>query len=231
MMIYELRTYDFSPGNLAIYLKLFEAKGLPIIRRYADLIGYWIATTGAMPRTIHLWAYESLEHRVQQRHALYADAQWIHQFIPQAFPLIARQHSQLLAPVGIPVQAAVLAAALTDKKTTGNALFELRRYGIQFGQLAAARQALQATAVVLPEQLILMGYWQAISGNLTELTQLWMYPGTSPDAPVPAALIADAGAATGATSSITDAYLAEVMPYLRSLKTEFFSPADFSPMR
>ncbi|MBI3286152.1 MAG: NIPSNAP family protein [Burkholderiales bacterium] len=218
-MIYELRTYDFAPADLAPYLKLFEAEGLPVISGYADLTGYWIADTGAMPRTVHLWAYESLEHRAQQRRALYDDARWVKDFLPRALPLIRRQHSQLLNPLSISVDS----KALAEKKTAGHALFELRRYGVKFGQMTAVQQALHASGASLLKHLNMVGYWQAITGNLSELTHLWMYR----DAPArelqQAALAADAG--------FRNEFLADVAPHFDSMSTEFFRPADFSPLR
>jgi hypothetical protein len=97
-MIYEMRTYQIHIGRLAEYLALFERDGLPIITRYARLVGFWTTETGALGSVVHIWCYDDCGHRQRQRAALYSDPEWVDGFIPRAMPLIAAMHSTLLDP-------------------------------------------------------------------------------------------------------------------------------------
>ncbi|MEO0360945.1 MAG: NIPSNAP family protein [Pseudomonadota bacterium] len=106
-MIFELRVYDLGIGRLPGYLKLFEKVGYPILSRYARPVGYWFAETGALNRIAHMWAYEDRAERAERRAALYADPDWLSDFIPYALPHLERQTNAILglergAPLGHP---------------------------------------------------------------------------------------------------------------------------------
>lgn len=90
-MIYELRTYDLGIGRLPGYLRLFETVGYDLLCRYAQPVGYWFAETGGLNRIHHMWAYASRAERAERRAALYADADWLRDFIPYALPHLERQ--------------------------------------------------------------------------------------------------------------------------------------------
>ena len=66
-MIYEMRTYQVKPGKAGEFLKMYEAKGLPIISRYASLIGCWVKESGVLNSTVFIWAYDDFAHRTSQR--------------------------------------------------------------------------------------------------------------------------------------------------------------------
>ncbi|WP_265182884.1 MULTISPECIES: NIPSNAP family protein [Pseudomonas] len=54
---------------------------------------------------MHIWAYESLDDRIERRAALYRDADWLERFIPVAFPMLVRMESKLLMPAAFsPIQ-------------------------------------------------------------------------------------------------------------------------------
>ncbi len=87
-MIYELRTYDLKIGRTNDYLAIFETRGVEIISRYAKPVGFWFngATgTGRADQVNHIWGYESVEHRMRQRAALYADPFWSRDLVPLVF--------------------------------------------------------------------------------------------------------------------------------------------------
>jgi hypothetical protein len=96
-MIYEMRTYQVQPGKAGEFLKMYEADGLPIITRYAKLVGCWTKESGVLNSTVFLWAYDDLGHRARQRAQLAQDAEWA-AFVPRMLPYLAHQESVFLAP-------------------------------------------------------------------------------------------------------------------------------------
>jgi hypothetical protein len=95
-MIYEMRTYSIQIGKTQQYLELFEEIGLPIISKYAKLVGYWYTEIGELNQVIHIWEYESMDIRAERRKALYSDPEWLENFISKAMPLLEKQESKIL---------------------------------------------------------------------------------------------------------------------------------------
>ena len=104
MALYEWRAYDIALGRLGEYVDFFGREGLPVLRQYAVPAGFWFsgpADTGQLNQVNHLWRYESVAHRTQQRAALYADAAWSKGFAPASMAFIERLHSRLLVGEGV----------------------------------------------------------------------------------------------------------------------------------
>jgi hypothetical protein len=95
-MIYEMRTYSIKIGKLQDYLKVFEEVGLPIISKYAKLVGYWYTEIGELNQIVHIWEYPSLDVRAERRKALYNDQEWLETFIAHAMPMLEKQESKIL---------------------------------------------------------------------------------------------------------------------------------------
>jgi NIPSNAP len=98
-MIYELRTYDFAPGDAVRYLDLFRREGLPLITGYLPLIGYLVTEIGPLNRIHHLWAYRDLADRTERRGRFMQDKAWTEDFLPRGMALVRRQESRLLGLV------------------------------------------------------------------------------------------------------------------------------------
>jgi hypothetical protein len=119
-MIYELRTYELKLGRLADYLAIFETKGFPVLSRYADPIGFWYSgptETGLLDRVNHIWRYESVAGRIQQRAALYSDPAWIRELVPAVSETFVRLRGQLMTLQ--PSALDQLLAALTGTTASG----------------------------------------------------------------------------------------------------------------
>lgn len=96
-MIYEMRTYQVLPGKAGEFLTMYQAQGLPIISRYARLIGCWTKESGVLNSTVFIWAYDDLGHRASQRAKLMQDPQWT-AFVPSMLPYLVHQESVFLNP-------------------------------------------------------------------------------------------------------------------------------------
>jgi hypothetical protein len=95
-MVYEMRVYQVKPGKLPAYLKLFEEVGMPVRRRYGELIGFWFTDIGELNQVVHVWAYESLDRRTALRAQLMQDAQWVEGFLPLAMPMLDSMKSTVM---------------------------------------------------------------------------------------------------------------------------------------
>jgi len=97
-MIVEMRTYTLHPGQVANYLKLYEAEGLATQSRILGrLLGYYASETGDVNQVIHLWAYDDFADRKARRAALFADPTWL-AYIPKIVGMIVTQESKILNP-------------------------------------------------------------------------------------------------------------------------------------
>lgn len=96
-MIYEMRTYELRVGATRDYVRQFGEVGLPIVSRYCKLVGYWVTEGGRLNRVVHVWEFDSLEHRAQARERWWSDPEWVEKYLPLALPLVLSQESILLS--------------------------------------------------------------------------------------------------------------------------------------
>ena len=97
-MIYEMRTYQVQPGKAGEFLTMYKEQGLPLISRYASLVGCWTKESGVLNSAVFIWAYDDLSHRARQRSQLSQDAEWL-AFVPRMLPYLVHQESIFLNPV------------------------------------------------------------------------------------------------------------------------------------
>lgn len=95
-MYFEMRTYTIRPGKIGDYMKLFGEVGLPIISKYAELVGYWHTDIGELNQVVHIWKYESLDERSTKRAELYQDKDWQTQFLPYAMQMLEKQENKIM---------------------------------------------------------------------------------------------------------------------------------------
>ncbi|OAN76397.1 NIPSNAP domain containing protein [Jannaschia sp. EhC01] len=98
-MIVEQRTYDFHPGTLPKFFKIYEETGARDLqmRILGNLVGYYMTELGPLNQTVHLWAYASLDDRAARRATLMQEDVW-RGFLGQILPLLQRQESKILLP-------------------------------------------------------------------------------------------------------------------------------------
>ncbi len=76
-MLYEIRTYTFKPLRAAEWLALYKTEALPIQQEYlGELIGYFTTEIGDISQIVHIWAYKSLDDRLERRDRMAADPRW-----------------------------------------------------------------------------------------------------------------------------------------------------------
>jgi len=94
--IYELRSYRLHPGKVAEWLDHFKV-GLQVRLRYGKPVGIWSSELGELNRVVHIWHYESLEHRARVRKAFMADPLW-KETVAKLQPLMQVMQSKILIP-------------------------------------------------------------------------------------------------------------------------------------
>ena len=97
-MVFEMRIYTVKIGKLGEYIDHFAKVGMPIISKYAQLIGYWHTESGELNQIIHIWSYNDLNERALKREELYKDEDWLKNFIPKALPMLEKQESKMITP-------------------------------------------------------------------------------------------------------------------------------------
>jgi hypothetical protein len=97
-MFVEQRLYTFAPGNSAEFNRLYELEGRsPQWRHLGQPIGYYYSEIGPLNQVTTLWAYATLNERVERRERLFKDPEWI-SFLQKARPLLVTQETRILTP-------------------------------------------------------------------------------------------------------------------------------------
>lgn len=93
--IYELRTYSLKPEHMKDYLTL-TAEKFHLRTSHSVLHGYWTVELGGVNQVVHLWEYDSYEHRAGVRAKLGGDDNWISQYFGKILPWFQKQENMTL---------------------------------------------------------------------------------------------------------------------------------------
>ena len=99
-MLYEIRTYTFKPLRAAEWLALYKSEALALQKEFlGELIGFFTTEIGDISQIVHIWAYKSLDDRLERRDRMAADSRW------QAFgskvkalDILASMESRIMRP-------------------------------------------------------------------------------------------------------------------------------------
>jgi NIPSNAP protein len=121
-MIIEMRTYTLRPGTIAEVVKRF-GEALPAREKHGrQLAAVWQSEVGPLNQFIHVWAYDSLEHRTATRGAAMKDPGWpppISEFIVEM-----KNEVFVTAPFSPPLEPRQIGP-----------LFEIRQYTLSPGSI------------------------------------------------------------------------------------------------
>jgi hypothetical protein len=120
-MIIEMRTYTLQPTTLAEAEKRF-GEALPAREKYSKLAAFWHSEVGPLNQIIHVWAYDSFEHRNEVRAAASKDPNWP----PKIREFCVAQQSEVFIP-------APFCPALEPREI--GPLFEIRQYTVTPGSI------------------------------------------------------------------------------------------------
>jgi len=120
-MIVEMRTYTLQPGTLAEVEKRFGA-ALAVREKHSKLAAFWHSEVGPLNQIIHVWAYDSFEHRASVRAASQKEEGWP----PPIREFVTNQQSEVFIP-------APFSPALEPREI--GPLFEIRQYTLTAGSI------------------------------------------------------------------------------------------------
>ena len=92
-MIYEFRTYTLIPGSVPDVLKMF-ADAYEHRKKYSELAAFFTTEFGPLNQIIHVWPYESMQHRAEVRAEAVKDPNWPPGFSKQG--LVVDQRAEIL---------------------------------------------------------------------------------------------------------------------------------------
>lgn len=93
---YEFRNYRLKPGKAAGWMKRF-LDVMPTREKYSKNVGAWI-TEGPNPNEVcHLWAYPSLDARMEARNGVATEAAW-QEFAAAGREELEEMHSTMIFP-------------------------------------------------------------------------------------------------------------------------------------
>lgn len=101
-MYYELRTYTIKPTKLGDWLALYQSDALAVQTEHlGQLVGFFTTEFGEANQVVHIWAYTSLDERMERRAKMMADPRW-GDFSRKNKELdaVVRLESRLLRPTG-----------------------------------------------------------------------------------------------------------------------------------
>lgn len=93
---HELRRYRLQPGKAVEWTQRM-AEHMPAREKYSPNLGLWTSDFPDPNEVVHLWSYESWEHRVEARKGSQADPDW-QSFLGYCVPLIEGMTSMILQP-------------------------------------------------------------------------------------------------------------------------------------
>lgn len=98
-MIIDHRTYTVHPHKFGEFLKIYEELGFEVQKKHlGNLIGWYTSMDiGELHQVVHLWAYESLQDRVDRRANLAADPDWP-KYLKEALPCLQKMENKILSP-------------------------------------------------------------------------------------------------------------------------------------
>jgi hypothetical protein len=120
-VIIEMRTYTLQPGTLAEVEKRFGAS-LPNREKHSKLAAFWHTEVGPLNQIIHVWAYDSFDHRAAVRAAAVKEENWP----PPIGEFVVQQQSEVFVP-------APFSPKLEPREI--GPLFEMRQYTLTPGSI------------------------------------------------------------------------------------------------
>ena len=99
-MFVEQRLYTFAPGKGGEFDRLYQAEARHVQERYLGTpIGYYYSEIGMLNQVMTLWAYETLNDRVERRERLFKDPEWLKYIEMNAEAgYLLKQESKLMSP-------------------------------------------------------------------------------------------------------------------------------------
>ena len=161
-MMHEYRTYTLHPHLFKRYCGLAETKAIPIRKDdYGRLMAFWSSASGTMCQVHHIWEYPDVNERNAERARMVQNAEWMGEFIADAWPTMMRQDIRFMYPV------------TEFQAPTGSNIYETRIYRAAVGQF---RQVADLVAQrPRPQGATLVGCYTSESPDPNDVVEIVAY--------------------------------------------------------
>jgi len=160
-MIYEVRTYRLPPRKQGEFIKVF-GEAYESRKKHSELAAFFFTDIGPLNQVIHIWPYESLEHRADVRAESTKDGTWP----PHVHDLVTLQQSEIFTPSPFTPTWA------TDVK---GPIYEWRDYIIKAGDIPQTYKA-WGTAIETRTKLSPLAMAMHTEfGQLNRFVHVWAY--------------------------------------------------------
>jgi hypothetical protein len=160
-MIIEVRTYQLRPGSVAEAEKRF-GEALPAREKHSRLAAFWHTEVGPLNQIIHVWAYDSFEHRTSVRAAASKEAGWP----PAIREFVISQQSEVFLP-------APFSPPLEPRQV--GPVFEIRQYTLAAGGIPGMIERWTPKIEERVKLSPLVGAWYSEFGALNKWCHIWAY--------------------------------------------------------
>jgi hypothetical protein len=160
-MIIEVRTYQLKPTSVPEVEKRF-GEALPAREKLSKLAAFWHTEVGALNEIIHVWTYDSFEHRAKIRSAAQESGVWP----PPIRDFIVSMNSEIFIP-------APFSPALEPRQV--GPLFEIRSYTLAPGALPGMMERWAGKIDERVKLSPLVGAWYSEFGALNKWVHIWAY--------------------------------------------------------
>ena len=201
-MIYEVRTYTLKPGTVAEFEENF-GKALPNRAKVSPLGAFFHSDIGPLNQVIHIWPYESMEHREECRNTK------VEGWPPPNGGNLLNMESEIWNP-------AEFMRPMSDQALGG--IYEMRTYTYQPGTM---NEVLKRWAAAIPHREV---YSPLAAGMYSELGGLnrWMHVWPYKDLAERDSVRAEAGK--------NEHWPPQTREFLSRQENKILIPASFSPM-
>lgn len=160
-MIIEVRTYQLQPGSVAEVEKRF-GDALPKREQLSKLGAFWHTEVGPLNQIIHVWPYESFQHRIETRTESVKTGVWP----PPIQEFIVSMESEILLPAPF--------SPPLEPRDIGP-LFEIRSYTLAPGALPGMIDRWKGKIEERVKLSPLAGAWYTELGALNKWVHIWAY--------------------------------------------------------
>ena len=166
-MLYELRTYEATVGNMGALVKHLEVAAGLFRKHGLEAPGFWTDEIGMGNRVTYMWKYEDVAERNVKLAAFSSDPAWTEQVAEETRkygPITSRTHNTIMQPTAY--------SPVPDFSV--NNVHELRTYHAAPGKLPALNQrfANHSDRLLRKHGMNVVGYWTDMVGTSGRL--IWM---------------------------------------------------------
>ena len=166
-MLYELRTYEATLGNMGVLVKHLEVAAGLFKKHGLVAPGFWTDEIGRGNRVTYMWKYEDVAERNKKLAAFSTDQAWKDQVAEETREygtITARTHNTIMQPT----------AYSPEPDFSVNKVHELRTYHAAPGKLPALHQrfAENSDRLLRKHGMNVVGYWTDMVGTSGRL--IWM---------------------------------------------------------